>query len=520
MVVETCSFQNSRQRSACSLLLLAAAALLSAKHGAPALAFQSAAPSVVNKGRSSLHTSLEMAETSYPFRREDRFSSFLGPILPAQDYSYEWPRPSRARRSSGRGLLSTPSLIFSSKGSFSFLEESNMYDDDDESLDYLPSGGAADLTPKTRELLQRVTLEYVNKREPTVEVDDVLDVISEEYKSRDVSVIVGEEKFDFSHSGDVDDADVARILSFAAHHRLPLDITILLLGTTEDSDTDDAFSRCRKELARGSWMSVSFPKGLAVRPKRKFVSSTRAKYMPMPRSWMTSRKEAVRKAQLAVNEAVYVQPPPRRLLSREEFLATMDMELSSASEPAELLPTLFRDARLFFPRQNQKLKRLRKVLKRQFALIKDAGLAGLISYTTLSFAWYTCAIIFQWKYTTPSVEITSRAFGTALRRFGKVLTGAYIGSQITRILRIKIALGLAPFGNRALRFTQKKFGVSETKAFALLSGAIVGTCFAIWTIIVLGDAAVLRTAGALTVDQVGAAASLPVVDQLGFESSF
>jgi hypothetical protein len=197
----------------------------------------------------------------------------------------------------------------------------------------------------------------------------------------------------------------------------------------------------------------------------------------------------------------------------------MDKELSAASEPTELLPSLFREARLFFPRQNQKLKRLRKVVKKQFALIKDAGLAGLISYSTLSVAWYTCAIVFQWRCTTPTVEISSRALRTALRRFGKVLAGVYIGSQITRLLRIKIALRLrgAPFGNRAIRYTQKKFGISETKAFAVLSGAVAGTCLAMWTIIALGDSAVLRrTAGALAVDQ---ATYIPAVNHIGFEPS-
>jgi hypothetical protein len=504
-MVTKCGIHKRQCRLACACSIVVGAAI------APdALAFQSASPL---KNHYPSCASLNMVDTMYSFGKEDRISSFLGPLLP---HDYELHRPRRSN--GGSRLLSTSSLIFSSKGSFSFLEGSNMFDDEEESLKYLPSGGTG-LTPKTKELLQRVTSEYVNKREPIVEVDDVLDVIDEEYKSRDVSVIVGEKTFDFLSSGDVDDADVARILSFAAHHRLPLDISLILFGPV-NSDTNDAFAKCRKALGESdSWMSVSFPQGLAIRPKRKFVTSTRKRFLPVPRTWTTSRKEAVRHAQLAVNEAMYVQPPPRRLLTREEFLATMDKELSAASEPTELLPSLFREARLFFPRQNQKLKRLRKVVKKQFALIKDAGLAGLISYSTLSVAWYTCAIVFQWRCTTPTVEISSRALRTALRRFGKVLAGVYIGSQITRLLRIKIALRLrgAPFGNRAIRYTQKKFGISETKAFAVLSGAVAGTCLAMWSIIALGDSAVLRrTAGALAVDQ---ATYIPAVNHIGFEPS-
>jgi len=489
-----------RYRAACWSLLVGATLLLLGANGGSA--FQPAARPEVTSARNKVSkrpNSLavhKMVETSFPFGRDDRTTSFLGPLF--QDY--EWPRP----KSRGRGLLSTSSLIFSSRGSFSFLEESNLYDDKD-MLEYLPSGGA-DLTPKTRELLQRVTAEYVNGGEPAVQADEVLDVIDAEYKSRDVSVIVRNEKFDFASSGDVDDADVARILSFAAYHRLPLGVTLLLFGPT-DSDQDDVFARCKNTLARDGWNQVCFPKGLAIRPKRKFMKSTAKRYMPMPRTWMTSRKEAVRNAERAVDEATCVQAPPRRLLTREEFLATMDEELS-ASEPTELLPTLFRDARLFFPRQNQKLKQLRKVLKKQTALMKDAGLAGVISYVTLSLAWYTCAIVFQWRHTTPSVELSSRVLRTALRRFGKVFVAAYLGSQLTKGLRLKIALVLAPLGNRALRITSKKLQISETKAFALLSGAVVGTFLAVWSIIVLGDATVLRTAGSLSLDQVGFESSI------------
>ena len=474
-------------------ILSTAAALLSSKDG-PALAFQPSAPSVMRRekrGPDSLVVQ-PMAETSFPFGREDRAAaSFLGPLF--QDH--DWTRQ-RARR----GLLSTSSLIFSSRGSFSFLEESNLDDDDEDLLEYLPSGGA-DLTPKTRELLQRVTSEYVNGGDPMVQAGDVLDVIGAEYKSRDVSVIVGDEIFDFTASGEVDDADVARILSFAAYHRLPRDVALLLFGPSDDEDQVDSFARCRNALARGGWKEVRFPRGLAIRPRRKFVKSTRKRYMPMPWNWTTSRKDTVRIAEVAVNEAMYVQAPPRRLMSREEFLASIDKELAS-TEPTESRPFPFREARQFFPRQNLKLKRLRKVLKKQTALMKDAGLAGLISYVTLSFAWYTCAIFVQWRHTSPTVEITSRALGTAMRRFGKVLVAAYIGSQLTRMLRLKMALVLAPFGNRALRLTQKKLRISETKAFALLSGVVVGTCLAVWSIIVLGDAALLRT-GALGFDQVG-----------------
>jgi hypothetical protein len=420
-----------------------------------------------------------MAASTFGNQREGRTTSFLGPLF----YDDNW---SRQRR----WAIFSPSLILGSTGGFSFLEDRNI-DDDEDLLNYLPSQRDT-LAPRTYELLKRVTLQYVNGREPVVEAEEVLDVVHVEYKSYDVPLVVGNVTFDFSSSGDVDDADVARILSFAAYHRLPADVTLLLIGPDME---DNSFARCSEAFAHEGWKGVRFPRGLAVRPKRKFVKSTKERLMPMPRAW---RKDAQRMAQLAVNEATNISPPPRRLLSREEFLATMDKELS-ATEPLELLPSLFRDVRMIFPRQNKILKRLQKVVKKQTLLLKHAGLAGLISYVALNFAWYTCAIVFHWRRTSSSVELSSRALWTSLRRFGKVLAAAYVGSQLTRLLRLKLSLALAPFGTRVLRFTEKKLQVSENVAFALLSGAMIGACLGIWSIIVLGDAAILRTGSAHTV---------------------
>jgi lysophospholipase L1-like esterase len=423
-----------------------------------------------------------MAASTVGNQREGRTitTSFLGPLFQDDNWSQQ-----------RRRAIFSPSLFLGSTSGFSFLEGSNI-DDDEDLLNYLPSQGDS-LAPRTTELLKRVTLQYVNGRGPVVEAEEVLDVVNAEYKSCDVPLNVGNVTFDFSLSGDVDDADVAQILSFAAYHRLPADVTLLLIGPNDAED--NSFARCGEAFAREGWKSVRFPRGLSVRPKRKFVKSTKERLMPIPRAW---RKDAQRMAQLAVNEATYTKAPPRQLLSREEFLATMDKELS-ATEPLELLPSLFREVRLIFPRQNKRLKRLRKAVKKQTLLLKHAGLAGLISYVALNFAWYTCAIVFHWHRTSSTVELSTRALGTSLRRFGKVLAAVYVGSQLTRLLRLKLSLVLAPFGNRVLRFIEKKLQVSENVAFALLAGGMIGTCLGIWSIIVLGDAAMLRTGSVYTV---------------------
>jgi hypothetical protein len=440
-----------------------------------------------------------MAETSLPFGGSDYWMeagmvsgrasittpSFLAPLFNAE---YDW--PSRRKR---RALFSS-SMIVGSDG-FSFLEESNLDDDEEDggakSLSYLPSGGV-DLAPKSKALLQKVSEQYVTLEKPEIHPQEVLEVIEQEYQSYDVPVRVGQETFDVSETGKDVDSDIARILSFAALHRLPRDIAILLLGPSgSDGPGQIDYGACRAAFAKGGWKDVRFSRGLAVRLRRQYVTSKTEKYAPLPRAWVTTRRQASRVAEQAVTEAAYTSAPVRKLLSRDEFLAKMDEELSRGGT-SKLQTNVFGDALISFPRKNEIVRRIKRTMARKSAAMKQAGRAGLVAYFGLSFAWYTFAIFWQWQRESSKVAISRAALGTALRRFGKVFLSAFISDKLTRLLRIQLALALAPLGDKALRLTQTKFRVSENRAFFILAGLMVLTCLGVWATIILGDAAMLK----------------------------
>jgi hypothetical protein len=158
-----------RCKSAC--LSLASAWLLLTNGSCASGLQKNVPPLLVRKlvrGRDSA-IGLEMEESTYPFgnQREGRITtSFLGPLF----HDHSWSARQKRRR-----VFFSPSLILSSTGGSSFLDESNVYDDED-LLKHLPSKGM-NLAPKTRELLKRVTSQYVYGNELVAEVDDVLDVI-------------------------------------------------------------------------------------------------------------------------------------------------------------------------------------------------------------------------------------------------------------------------------------------------------------------------------------------------------
>ncbi len=69
-----------------------------------------------------------------------------------------------------------------------------------------------------------------------------------------------------------------------------------------------------------------------------------------------------------------------------------------------------------------------------------------------------------------------------------MLVSVYVGSQITKLGRISLAVALAPAGDRLLKLTKSRLKVSSDKAFGILSSILIGLCLGIWVIIILGDA--------------------------------
>ena len=77
--------------------------------------------------------------------------------------------------------------------------------------------------------------------------------------------------------------------------------------------------------------------------------------------------------------------------------------------------------------------------------------------------------------------------------FSNVLVSAYIGSQITKIPRLSLAVALAPIGDKVLNYTKQRLKVSSDKATGILTTVLIGLCLATWALIILGDATFSRT---------------------------
>jgi len=74
-----------------------------------------------------------------------------------------------------------------------------------------------------------------------------------------------------------------------------------------------------------------------------------------------------------------------------------------------------------------------------------------------------------------------------------VLLSVYVGSQITKLARLSLAVALAPAGDKLLNFTKRKLKVSSDGALGVLTSFLVGLCIWIWMIIILGDATFSKT---------------------------
>mmetsp|Transcript_34585 Transcript_34585/g.70586 ORF Transcript_34585/g.70586 Transcript_34585/m.70586 type:complete len:269 (-) Transcript_34585:38-844(-) len=145
-------------------------------------------------------------------------------------------------------------------------------------------------------------------------------------------------------------------------------------------------------------------------------------------------------------------------------------------------------------------RRMSKATARQTERLAALGRGGAVSYGFLNFAWYTLAVALQWRRhaspVSPEVVVlpslvpgaAAAALGASVRKFGRVLLAAYVGSQVTKLPRIYLAMALAPWGDRLLRWTERRFGVGEKKAFAIVTGSLIAGCLGIWAALIFGNA--------------------------------
>jgi hypothetical protein len=384
------------------------------------------------------------------------------------------------------------------------------YDDEDheendliDCLSYLPSGGL-DLPPKSRDLLGRATMQYLRKSandvksssmDGDVKLSEVLSIIDEEFKFYNVPFSVGDPSHRSNRkSNDKEDMKAAetsrKIFAFSAFYRLPREITTILFGEEESGLQMQRVTNYYNDFVRWGWEGVSFPKGLGVQIRRKYLESKRARYSMLPRLFKMDRNQAIQEAELAIKDSRSTGLPVRRM-SREEFLATMDKELSFPASDDDNRLSLFKVPTFFFPNKSNVFKRIKRQLDSQTNKLKGAGRAGVIAYGALNFAWYTLAVMWQWGRVSaaPVSPGTIKALKYSIKKFGKVLIGTYVGSQVTKLARLSLAILLAPIGDRALRSTQTKFNIDESRAFWLLTSLLIGSCLGVWASVIVGDAA-------------------------------
>jgi hypothetical protein len=355
-------------------------------------------------------------------------------------------------------------------------------DDDDTILDYIPWLVLQQTQAPSKQYITQATRQHVfgdTRSDPKVNVNLLLQMIQEEFKCADVPVVIGGNTYD-------DDDRVARILSFAAYHRLPKEITALLFGTT-----DDDLSVAKQAFLENGWNNVLFPRGLAIRVPRNRLSSNLDRYQPIPRKFLLKRNANV--ADRATQEAARVQAPPRRLLSREAFLNSLQKEMSTSSSMGRS-----REASLpFFP-TNTKANFVRMVrrsiIRTQLFLriasrrIQESIRATLLSYSVLAFIWYNASFLWQWQRLSASFAVSTFPLASSLQRVGAVMANVYSSNIMAPALAL-LALGLAPVAHKVLRRQDE----SPNKALLVACSVLAVTHIGIGAGVLFVDAAILRS---------------------------
>jgi hypothetical protein len=426
-------------------------------------------------------------------------------------------------------------LSESSATSFSFLGDSvsdSSTDDDGEEqqlLSYLPDAGR-NLPPQIKALVMRVTKNYVYGTSELTSLPEIAALIEEEHRSRDVPVTVGDAVADVTKTGEELDEIVAEILSVAALYRLPKEITLELLKSPVHSKSfetttvtissavgDSSLIECQAAFAAGGWDAVSFPMGLAIRPRTKFrfgmrrtsssssdgTITTSSAPARSPLSWLHRTKTLRAAAAAAVSAAAAMQPPPRRLQDRREFLKSMDAQLlltETTDDDNKMLSVSTIQAtsgQLFFPNADRgifSLRTLRRVASKKYSTLKKKGRAGIVSYCFFNFVYYTAGILWQWPRMAVADPLTSNLSLTTLvlRKFGKVFAYLYAVSQLFKLPKLFTAVGLAPVSERCLRTMKQRLPVNETTATAILVGVMIMAWCAVAAVPVFSEYASLK----------------------------
>ena len=384
---------------------------------------------------------------------------------------------------------------------YELTEEDHQEDDDDKKkmaiLSYLPRSVTGMLPPLTLDLLHMITESYIDGDLCTQEPEQVLrkeiqNVMVKEHQIRNVPVEIGEVRIETDRSEE--EQMFSKTLSLAALYRLPKEITLDLLSSVCKEQSDRVES-CIEAFSDKGWNVVSFPKGLLVGFLPEFVPT---EDRPSKTSRLfRSRKRRREEARRAVSEASETRAPRKRLQSREEFLARMEQQLSDIPTSVSKEQALA-DGLLFFPNSVPQprfsLKRLKQVSKQKYAVLKQKGRAGFLSYCFFNFLFYTIGILWQWRRIAPGDPIASSSTALMIvgRKFGRVFASLYVASQVFKLPKLFGAVALVPVTERLLRSASRKLRVNETVASILFVVLLYATWLGLVGIPVLAEYAKLR----------------------------
>lgn len=113
--------------------------------------------------------------------------------------------------------------------------------------------------------------------------------------------------------------------------------------------------------------------------------------------------------------------------------------------------------------------------------LAKTGASGLVAYGFLNCLYYTVATAIVWFTISSKEAVAAVEVGTGfmmklrgnMARFPKIMLLVWAGSQATKVFRISGSLFITPWTSAFLDGLQKKFDISQSKAVAICSSALL-----------------------------------------------
>ncbi len=114
--------------------------------------------------------------------------------------------------------------------------------------------------------------------------------------------------------------------------------------------------------------------------------------------------------------------------------------------------------------------------------LSKAGQAGLLSYGFLNFLYYSLATLLTIRFAKFEISSVSnlpikQKFFSVSSQLSKIVLMVWVGSQVTKIGRLILAILFAPTADKALNTIQRQFSLkSRNQTFwILVAGILIGT---------------------------------------------